>query len=153
MLKKRLANVDELDLKIVIERVRKLDGMQLEKLYCDLCAVMKRLRIKNRSELMRRQIYHHIQKKKYGDIGRKYKNQILRLSRDIGIKAKNINKVAPAEGTVLKRVWKGKSYIVEHKEGIYYLEGHAFKSLSAVAKHITGHERSGPAFFGLKKKG
>ncbi|MBS3936384.1 MAG: DUF2924 domain-containing protein, partial [Sulfuritalea sp.] len=28
-----------------------------------------------------------------------------------------------------------------------------FKSLSAVARHITGCQWSGPAFFGLKQKG
>ena len=31
-------------------------------------------------------------------------------------------------------------------------EGRRYKSLSAVARHITGTQWSGPAFFGLKSK-
>lgn len=35
-------------------------------------------------------------------------------------------------------------------EGGFQLDGKAWKSLSAIAKHITGTDWSGPRFFGLK---
>jgi hypothetical protein len=152
MAKKIITNIYEQELKSVIERVRKLDGAPLEKLYADVCSTAKRLKIKNGAELMRRQIYYQLQVKKYGDLGRKYKNQLLQYMNGASKDYKVKDKVIPANGTVLRRTWKGQQYVVENKDGVYYYEGQAFTSLSAVAKHITGHERSGPAFFGLAKK-
>ena len=52
-------------------------------------------------------------------------------------------------GTQLIREWNGKVFKVEVKEDGYVLEGHRFKSLSAIALHITGTSWSGPRFFGL----
>jgi hypothetical protein len=56
-------------------------------------------------------------------------------------------------GTRLLREWKG----VEHcctvlNDGFEY-QGRRFKSLSAVANHITGTRWNGKVFFGLKKQG
>lgn len=152
MAKKVITNIYEQELKNVIERVRQLDGAPLEKLYADVCSTAKRLKIKNGGELMRRQIYYHLQTKKYGDLGRKYKNQLLQYMNTLGIDYKVVNKIEPASGTILTRTWKGRQYVVENKDGAYHYEGQTFTSLSAVAKHITGHERSGPAFFGVTKK-
>jgi len=36
-------------------------------------------------------------------------------------------------------------------EGLFEYEGLTFKSLTAVARHITGQHWSGPMFFGLGK--
>ncbi len=46
----------------------------------------------------------------------------------------------------------------EHKvrvtaQGLFEYEGSTFKSLTAVARRITGTHWSGPLFFGLKGKG
>ena len=38
-------------------------------------------------------------------------------------------------------------------EGLFEYEGRSFKSLTAVARQITGQHRSGPEFFGLLKGG
>ena len=38
-------------------------------------------------------------------------------------------------------------------EGRFEYEGHTFKSLTAVARHITGQHWSGPLFFGFGKGG
>jgi hypothetical protein len=35
-------------------------------------------------------------------------------------------------------------------EGLYALDGQVFKSLTAVARHITGTHWNGPKFFGLR---
>jgi len=35
-------------------------------------------------------------------------------------------------------------------EGLFELNGQRFKSLSAVARHITGTQWNGPRFFGLR---
>lgn len=56
-------------------------------------------------------------------------------------------------GTTLIREWDEREYrVTVTPEGLYALDGHIFKSLSAVARHITGTHWSGPKFFGLRDK-
>ncbi|PHQ97639.1 MAG: hypothetical protein COB40_04040 [Marinosulfonomonas sp.] len=55
-------------------------------------------------------------------------------------------------GSVLLREWNGRTYSVEVTPEGYVLDGQAFRSLSGVAKRITGANWSGPRFFGLKHR-
>ena len=56
-----------------------------------------------------------------------------------------------SEGTQLVREWKGQTFIVTKTGNNYQFEDKPYKSLSAIAKVITGNHISGPKFFGLKK--
>lgn len=59
------------------------------------------------------------------------------------------NQVAP--GTVMVREYNGLTYrVTVLTDGRFELEGRPYKSLSAVARAITGSSYSGPVFFGLK---
>ena len=50
------------------------------------------------------------------------------------------------------REWKGKKYdVTQISEKCYELEGVQYKSLSAVARAITGTRWNGKLFFGVKK--
>jgi hypothetical protein len=50
------------------------------------------------------------------------------------------------------REWKGKKYdVIEISDSCYELEGKQYKSLSAVARAITGTRWNGKIFFGVKK--
>ena len=60
--------------------------------------------------------------------------------------------VAAKPGTQLIREWNGRRYSVEVGEDGYFLAGESYKSLSAIALHITGTSWSGPRFFGLTGK-
>lgn len=54
-------------------------------------------------------------------------------------------------GSVIVREWDDREYRVEvGADGHYLLDGRSYRSLSAVARAITGTHWSGPAFFGLK---
>jgi hypothetical protein len=56
-----------------------------------------------------------------------------------------------APGTVLLREWGEREHrVAVTAEGRFEYEGRSFKSLTAVARHITGQHWSGPFFFGLK---
>ena len=56
-------------------------------------------------------------------------------------------------GTVLSRHFQGKEYrVTVTHDRQFDLDGHAFSSLSAVARHITGTRWSGVKFFGLDKR-
>lgn len=56
-----------------------------------------------------------------------------------------------APGTVLTREWKGVPETVRRTQAGYEWRGRTYKSLTAVARAITGGPRSGPLFFGLKE--
>ena len=55
-------------------------------------------------------------------------------------------------GTHLVREWNGRRYQVDTTADGFVLNGKRFKSLSAIALHITGTSWSGPRFFGLTAK-
>jgi hypothetical protein len=53
-------------------------------------------------------------------------------------------------GTRLLREWQGQTHHVTVVQGGFEYDGKMWRSLSAVARSITGTPWSGPAFFGLK---
>ena len=56
----------------------------------------------------------------------------------------------PLAGTVLTRHYKGKHVAVTVlADGTFDYDGHAYKSLSAIAKAVTGSHWNGYLFFGL----
>lgn len=52
-------------------------------------------------------------------------------------------------GTRLVREWHGRSHVVTVTEAGFEHEEQRYRSLSQIAKHITGSHWSGPRFFGL----
>lgn len=58
-----------------------------------------------------------------------------------------------APGTVLTREWKGVPETVRRTDAGYEWRGRTYRSLTAVARAISGGPRSGPLFFGLKEAG
>ena len=59
----------------------------------------------------------------------------------------------PAPGARLIREWQGVEHVVTVLDDGFEYQGRRYKSLSGVAKAITGTHWSGPLFFGLKKGG
>ncbi len=53
-------------------------------------------------------------------------------------------------GTRLVREWNGVTHTVEVTEGGFVWQGERYRSLSAVARTITGARWSGPRFFGIR---
>ena len=54
-------------------------------------------------------------------------------------------------GATLVRDWGGKSWRVEvNADASFTWDGRRWRSLSAIAREITGTSRNGPAFFGLR---
>jgi hypothetical protein len=52
-------------------------------------------------------------------------------------------------GSHLVREWNGRTYQVEVTGDGYVMDGKTYRSLSAIARSITGARWSGPRFFGL----
>ena len=57
-----------------------------------------------------------------------------------------------AEGSGLVREWNGRLYRVQVVADGYEMDGVTYRSLSAIARKITGAAWSGPRFFGLTSK-
>ncbi len=58
-----------------------------------------------------------------------------------------------ATGAYLVREWNGRTYQVEVLERGFRMDGREYRSLTAIAKKITGAGWSGPRFFGLTRAG
>lgn len=60
-----------------------------------------------------------------------------------------VPKPAITTGTHLMREWNGRIYQVRITDDGFELDGRRYRSLSAIARHITGAHWSGPRFFGV----
>ena len=59
-------------------------------------------------------------------------------------------RAAAKTGSQLVREWNGRTYQVAVTDAGYVMDGHVYRSLSAVARRITGAHWSGPRFFGVQ---
>lgn len=55
----------------------------------------------------------------------------------------------PRPGSQLRRIYRGREYIVNVVDGGFECDGERYRSLSALAKRITGAHWNGLLFFGL----
>ena len=69
-----------------------------------------------------------------------------------GIKQANFNRTPPP-GSVISRQYHDEEIVVKVLDGGFEYEGQVYRSLSSIAKEITGTVWNGPAFFGLRKGG
>lgn len=54
-------------------------------------------------------------------------------------------------GTRLLREWNGTTHVVDVSEDGFFWKGRTYRSLSVIARTITGAHWSGPRFFGIPK--
>ena len=95
---------------------------------------------------MRKALIWHDQCRRFGGL-----SQDLKRALNSSAAGKSVRVTAPAirPGTQLVREWNGRRYQVDVGDNGYVMNGERFKSLSAIALHITGTSWSGPRFFGL----
>jgi len=101
-------------------------------------------------DLLRRGLAYRLQEKKLGRLDRRTAAYLARYDSE-NIPAIPRLSTGPklSTGTRLIRDWHGVGHSVTvHDDGFEY-EGKQWKSLTAIARHITGTKWSGPRFFGL----
>ena len=97
--------------------------------------------------MLRLALAYELQAKAFGGLSRVTQQKLGQLAR-----AKTVS--APAQsGMRLVRAWNGRTHVVVvGEDGIVRWNERDWRSLSEVARAITGTRWSGPAFFGLKKR-
>ena len=106
---------------------------------------------------MVRRLAYRIQELAYGGLSDETKTELERIAEEDerqrnGRRAKRRKPKTthPLPGTRLIREWNGMRHEVTAVEGGFEYNGRRYKSLSAIAKAITGAHWSGPQFFGLR---
>jgi hypothetical protein len=104
-------------------------------------------------ELLIRAVAYRIQEVALGGLRPESQRQLRQIAMELkqtGAAAKRFRpQLKP--GTRLMREWQGRTYeVVVHDDGLSW-QGTHFRSLSAIARKITGTAWSGPLFFGLKQ--
>ncbi len=99
--------------------------------------------------LLLRMLAYRIQAKAFGDLGRESQRYLDRLT---AAEPVPVVRAEPRSGTVLVREWNGVRHHVMAVEGGFAWSGGTYRSLSQVARAITGTNWSGPRFFGLGAK-
>lgn len=106
------------------------------------------------ASLLARAITHAIQVKRHGDLPKRTAKYLDQIADAIAARAPTTKVDAPAKvraGTRFVREWRGHVHHVEAMvDGRFHYEGRPYRSLSEIARHITGTQWSGPRFFGVR---
>jgi hypothetical protein len=98
---------------------------------------------------------YRIQELAYGGLKPETLERLAALAEEIDGKAPRRARAAqerPIAGTRLVREWKGVEHSVTVRDDGYEYQGRPYKTLSAIARLITGTRWNGWLFFGLKNQ-
>jgi hypothetical protein len=103
-------------------------------------------------ELLVRAVAYRMQELGRGGLRPEPQRQLLRIAQQFKETGEATIRARPAlkPGTRLMREWQGRSYDVLVLDDGFSWQGRRYRSLSAIARKITGTAWSGPLFFGLK---
>jgi hypothetical protein len=96
------------------------------------------------------------QERRYGGLPKSVAKELDRLlARALGDgnpdKAVLVTKPLPRAGTILVREWQGTTHHVTVTDDGFLWDGKPHRSLSGIARAITGTTWNGPRFFGLRE--
>ena len=101
---------------------------------------------------LRQRLVHRIQELAYGGLAPAVQVTLEQVARRDAGEAERPQALAVTPGTRFIREWRGRRHeVTALADGFEYL-GTKHKSLTAVAKAITGQHTNGKVFFGLKKR-
>lgn len=104
-------------------------------------------------DLLRRGIAYRLQEKALGKLPSHIERELYRLNRKVGTSAPAPSRRGPIlPGTRLVREWNGKTIAVTATDSGFEWENDTYRSLSEIARKVTGAHWSGPRFFGLTAK-
>jgi len=134
-----------------IQALQALDNPALRTYWKSLGGPQLHTRL-NRDFLIRL-IAKHLQEKTYGGLDKATKKRLQRLALEsLSPAVKSRPAISPIKpGTRLIRQWKGNSHeVIVGNKGFTY-RGQPYRTLSVIARQITGTQWSGPRFFGISQ--
>ena len=146
-----------------IESLRKLKMKDLKRRYLELFG--EESRSSNHQHLFRR-IAWRLQARAEGDLSQRARERALELAEDVDLRLRaprhfwkqlaaagatspERDPRLPAVGIVLTRSYQGRTITVTVLEDGFQCDGRTYRSLSAIAHHMTGTRWNGLLFFGL----
>src|SRR6202035_4013257 len=105
-------------------------------------------------DLLTRGITYKLQERAYGGLSLATARKLEHANADPQSRgaAKPVQPISLRPGTRLVREWRGVTHMVLiHADGVEW-RGHWYRSLTIVARKITGARWSGPRFFGLRRR-
>ena len=105
-------------------------------------------------DLLVRAIAYRIQELRYGGLSKATSRKLTALLQARGSGAETATDSAQRirAGARLVREWNGRTHTVMVEEEGFTYAGRSYRSLTAIAREITGARWSGPRFFGLAGK-
>ena len=98
-----------------------------------------------------RAIAHHLQERAYGGLKPSTCKLLARALEESGSgTSRGLQSRMAQSGTILIRQWRGTTHRVTMLDDGVSFNGKRYRSLSEVARDITGSRWSGPRFFGLR---
>jgi hypothetical protein len=145
--------------KPISEELAELRALNVAELVERYVAVFEKLpRCKQPTWLFRR-IAWEIQARRFGGLSKRAQERLEELIAEIDIPLDEARaQVKPARlngtalGTTVERAWNGRVIRATSVKGGWEHEGEVYRSLSAVAKHVTGSHWNGNLFFGLTRR-
>ena len=104
-------------------------------------------------DLLRRGIAYRLQEKALGKLPSHIERELDRLNAKGGTSAPTPSRRGPIlPGTRFVREWNGKTIAVTATDRGFEWDNDTYRSLSEIARKVTGAHWSGPRFFGLTAK-
>lgn len=103
--------------------------------------------------LLRRLVAQRLQERRQGALPALVARELARAASQSGAASASRSPVELTPGTRLVREWNGRSVTVEVLEQGFAYADRRWRSLSEIARHVTGAHWSGPRFFGLNGNG
>src|SRR5215472_8309014 len=131
-----------------LSRLPHLDLSELRELWCHLYKTEAAPRLSR--ELLMRAVAHRMQEVASGGSRLELQRQLRQIELELQQTGRLRIRPQVKPGTRLMREWRGRSHEVLVLDAGFSWQGTHYRSLSAIARKITGTAWSGPLFFGLR---
>ena len=135
-----------MDKETVRSRLLVLQRMRLPELHQEWEALFHHAPPGYGEQFMRKRLAWKVQELAYGGLDAETERRIAAVGTGVTRRETSLR-----QGTVIVREWRGERHEVRVAQGGFEYNGCIYGSLSAVARAITGVNRNGREFFGMKE--
>ena len=139
----------------VLARLASLKAMTVNELKAEWQTLMGSTPPNNSRTFLEQRLAYRIQELTYGGLPKPVSRLLDALADEIEGKKVRSTVISdprnPVIGTRLVREWDGVEHVVTVLQGGFDWQGRRYKSLSAIARDITGTQWNGYRFFGLRE--